>query len=175
MATPHVVGAAALYLADHPSVTPRQVRDALVSGGTRGRVGNAGSGSPNVLLYTGSGTTVPPTYSAVTSSATVAIPDAGAAATSTVNVARCAGTASATTPVEVHIEHGYRGGLVIDLLAADGSAYRLKNASNDVGDDIDQTYTVNASTETANGTWTSRVRDLYRYDSGSLTDWTLTV
>lgn len=53
MATPHVVGASALYLADHPSATPAQVRDALVSAGTTGVVGGAGSGSPNVLLYTG--------------------------------------------------------------------------------------------------------------------------
>lgn len=53
MATPHVVGASALYLADNPSAKPAQVRDALVSAGTTGVVGGAGSGSPNVLLYTG--------------------------------------------------------------------------------------------------------------------------
>lgn len=53
MATPHVVGAAALYLADHPTATPQQVRDALVSNGTKNKVTNAGAGSPNVLVYTG--------------------------------------------------------------------------------------------------------------------------
>lgn len=53
MATPHVAGAAALYLANHPTATPQQVRDALVAAGTTGVVGEAGSGSPNVLLYTG--------------------------------------------------------------------------------------------------------------------------
>jgi subtilisin family serine protease len=53
MATPHVVGAAALYLATHPTATPQQVRDALVAAGTTGKVTNAGSGSPNVLLFTG--------------------------------------------------------------------------------------------------------------------------
>jgi subtilisin family serine protease len=31
MATPHVAGAAALYLSAHPSATPAQVRDALVA------------------------------------------------------------------------------------------------------------------------------------------------
>ncbi|MDQ0379331.1 subtilisin family serine protease [Amycolatopsis thermophila] len=53
MATPHVAGAAALYLATHTSATPQQVRDALVAAGTTGKVTSAGSNSPNVLLYTG--------------------------------------------------------------------------------------------------------------------------
>jgi len=60
MATPHVTGAAALYLADHPSASPQTVRDALVANGTTGVVGNPGTGSPNVLLFTGSGSPPPP-------------------------------------------------------------------------------------------------------------------
>jgi subtilisin family serine protease len=51
MATPHVVGVAALYLQSHPSATPQQVRDALVANGTSGVVSSAGRGSPNVLLF----------------------------------------------------------------------------------------------------------------------------
>ncbi|MCP2165244.1 Serine protease, subtilisin family [Goodfellowiella coeruleoviolacea] len=54
MATPHVVGAAALYLANNPSASPATVRNALVGAGTTGVVTSPGSGSPNVLLYTGS-------------------------------------------------------------------------------------------------------------------------
>ena len=54
MATPHVAGAAALYLATHTSATPATVRNALVNAGTTGKVTTPGSGSPNVLLYTGS-------------------------------------------------------------------------------------------------------------------------
>ena len=50
MATPHVAGAAALYLSAHRSATPQQVRDALVRGGQQGVVTNPGGGSPNVLL-----------------------------------------------------------------------------------------------------------------------------
>ncbi|WP_225410464.1 S8 family serine peptidase [Stigmatella hybrida] len=53
MASPHVAGAAALYLAANPSATPQQVRDALVNNGTAGKVTSPGTGSPNVLLYTG--------------------------------------------------------------------------------------------------------------------------
>ncbi|MBA3532272.1 MAG: S8 family serine peptidase [Ardenticatenales bacterium] len=60
MASPHVAGAAALYLSANPGATAAQVRDALVSNGTTGKVTNAGTGSPNVLLYTGFlGTTNP--------------------------------------------------------------------------------------------------------------------
>jgi subtilisin family serine protease len=51
MATPHVVGVAALYLQSQPSATPQQVRDALVANGTTGVVSSAGRGSPNVLLF----------------------------------------------------------------------------------------------------------------------------
>lgn len=51
MATPHVAGVAALYLETNPSASPSTVRNALVNNGTLNHVSNAGSGSPNVLLY----------------------------------------------------------------------------------------------------------------------------
>ncbi|MFE0457433.1 S8 family peptidase [Streptomyces sp. NPDC058914] len=50
MATPHVAGAAAVYLANHTSATPAAVATALVNGATTGKVTSAGSGSPNRLL-----------------------------------------------------------------------------------------------------------------------------
>ncbi|MFI9823629.1 S8 family peptidase [Streptomyces sp. NPDC052013] len=50
MATPHVAGAAAVYLAAHTSATPAQVATALVNGATTGKVTGPGSGSPNRLL-----------------------------------------------------------------------------------------------------------------------------
>ncbi|MET9348305.1 S8 family peptidase [Streptomyces termitum] len=50
MATPHVAGAAAVYLAGHPAATPAQVATALVNGATPNKVTNPGSGSPNLLL-----------------------------------------------------------------------------------------------------------------------------
>ncbi|NUR72390.1 MAG: S8 family serine peptidase, partial [Hamadaea sp.] len=53
MASPHVTGSAALYLGANPSATPAQVRNALVNNGTTGKITSPGSGSPNVLLYTG--------------------------------------------------------------------------------------------------------------------------
>ncbi|MER7400421.1 S8 family peptidase [Streptomyces sp. NPDC000151] len=50
MATPHVAGAAAVYLAGHPSASPAAVSSALVGGATSGVVTSPGSGSPNKLL-----------------------------------------------------------------------------------------------------------------------------
>ncbi|MEU9284781.1 S8 family peptidase [Streptomyces sp. NPDC048275] len=50
MATPHVAGAAAIYLAGHTTATPAQVATALVNGATTGRVTSPGTSSPNRLL-----------------------------------------------------------------------------------------------------------------------------
>ncbi|MFL6142373.1 MAG: S8 family peptidase [Labedaea sp.] len=51
MATPHVAGAAALYLAAHPSATPATVAGALNAGATSAHITNPGAGSPNRLLF----------------------------------------------------------------------------------------------------------------------------
>ncbi|MFR9780699.1 S8 family serine peptidase, partial [Micromonospora sp. MS34] len=61
MATPHVVGAAALVASANPSWTPQQVRDYLVNNATSNVVTNPGSGSPNKLLYVVNGGNPPPT------------------------------------------------------------------------------------------------------------------
>ncbi|HZX08780.1 S8 family peptidase [Kribbella sp.] len=53
MATPHVAGGIALYLADHPDATPADVAKALVGNSTADKVGDPGTGSPNKLLYVG--------------------------------------------------------------------------------------------------------------------------
>ncbi|CAL9349169.1 S8 family peptidase [Streptomyces sp. enrichment culture] len=50
MATPHVTGAAAVYLAGHPADSPAQVAGALTSAATSGVVGDPGTGSPDLLL-----------------------------------------------------------------------------------------------------------------------------
>ncbi|MEV8429984.1 S8 family peptidase [Streptomyces sp. HUAS 31] len=50
MASPHVAGVAALYLADHPKASPAQVSKALVAQAASGKVSGRGMGSPNKLL-----------------------------------------------------------------------------------------------------------------------------
>ncbi|MEU6992716.1 M28 family metallopeptidase [Streptomyces sp. NPDC046465] len=122
----------------------------------------------------GAGGTVPPgdTYENTTD---VAIPDNGAAVTSTVNVAGRTGNAPATLKVDVDIRHTWRGDVVVDLLAPDGTAYRLKDSSgNDSADNVIATYTVNASSETANGAWKLRVQDVAAQDTGYINSWKLT-
>ncbi|SCF16180.1 Peptidase inhibitor I9 [Micromonospora viridifaciens] len=52
MATPHVAGAAALYLANNPSASPATVAAAINSNATTSVVSSPGSGTPNRLLYT---------------------------------------------------------------------------------------------------------------------------
>ncbi|MEC4019223.1 S8 family peptidase [Streptomyces sp. H27-D2] len=50
MATPHVVGAAAVYLSGHPAATPAQVAKALTGGATPDKISNPTEGTPNKLL-----------------------------------------------------------------------------------------------------------------------------
>lgn len=51
MAAPHVSGAAALYLQDHPGATPAEVTARLIQSSTYGVVTGIGSGSHNRLLF----------------------------------------------------------------------------------------------------------------------------
>jgi subtilisin family serine protease len=258
MAAPHVAGAAALWLATHPSATPAQVQSALAADATPGVVTGAGTGSPNRLLFTNpnplaAGTpvvtnpgaqsgvvgtaaslqlsaskgTAPYTWTATGLPAGVSVSGAGlvtgtptTAGTSTVvatatdatgktatatfgwtvvagcapvtnaadvgirdltsslsslTVTGCPAKASATAKIEVHIKHTYRGELLVDLIAPDGSGYRLQTLSGGTADDIDQTYVRNLSKETANGTWRLRIFDLKYRDTGYIDSWTLTV
>jgi subtilisin family serine protease len=106
----------------------------------------------------------------------VAIPDLGAAVSSPIAISGCDRNASTLSSVAVNIAHTYRGDLVIDLVAPDGTAYRLKNSSYfDGADNVNTTYTANLGGEAANGTWALRVRDVYRGDTGYINAWTLTL
>ncbi|MEN3585651.1 M4 family metallopeptidase [Streptomyces sp. ZYX-F-203] len=105
----------------------------------------------------------------------VAIPDNGAAVTSTLTVSDRAGNAPSDLRVTVDIVHTWRGDLQIDLLAPDGTAYRLKDTdSSDSADDVNETYTVDASSETANGTWRLQVQDRADRDTGHISGFKLT-
>jgi Zn-dependent metalloprotease len=106
----------------------------------------------------------------------VSIPDAGAAVTSTITISGCGRAPSASSKIAVNIVHTYRGDLVIDLIAPDGSSYRLKNSSIfDSADNVNTTYTADLSGEAADGAWKLQVRDVYRVDTGTIDTWTLTL
>ncbi len=258
MASPHVAGAAALYLAGNPAKTPAEVHAAILAAATPNKVTNPGANSANLLLRTNSGGvpgvsatnpgaqttalngsanlqlsasggTAPYTWSAtglptglsigastdlvtgtasvagtynVTVTATaaaggsgstsftwtvgsaacaaqtngtdVAIPD-NTTVSSSITFSGCTGTASASSQVEVHIKHTYRGDLVVSLVAPDGSTYSLLNRAGGSTDNVDQTFTVNLSSETRNGTWKLQVRDAATADVGTIDTWSLTL
>ncbi|CCH33400.1 S8 family serine peptidase [Actinosynnema sp. NPDC047251] len=177
MASPHVAGGAALYLAGNPSSTPAQVLKALTDNATSGVVKNPGSGSPNKLLYTAAfGGDVPnPPCSGGSNADDVAIPDAGSAVSSSVTVTGCDGVGSASTSVKVDINHSYTGDLAIDLVGPSGNAIVLRKAGG-VGSasGIHETFTVNTASENKNGTWKLRVTDVYSYDTGNIDSWSIT-
>jgi subtilisin-like proprotein convertase family protein len=78
--------------------------------------------------------------------------------------------------VAVNIVHTFRGDLLIELVAPDGTAYRLKAASPfDSVDNVNSTYTVNVSGESANGNWKLQAKDLFGGDVGYINTWTLTL
>ncbi|MDA0138516.1 S8 family peptidase [Solirubrobacter deserti] len=64
MASPHVAGAAAVFLQGNPTASPAEVASALIGAATTGKVSSPGTGSPNRLLHvaaSGGGTTPTPT------------------------------------------------------------------------------------------------------------------
>ncbi|MFG2276951.1 M4 family metallopeptidase [Streptomyces chartreusis] len=107
--------------------------------------------------------------------ADVAIPDRGAAVTSPITVSGRTGNAPSNLQVAVDIVHTYIGDLKVDLLAPDGTVYTLKGyGTGGSADNINTTYTVNASSEVANGVWTLRVQDNAAIDTGYINSWKLT-
>ncbi|PWK85026.1 proprotein convertase P-domain-containing protein [Lentzea atacamensis] len=183
MAAPHVAGVAALLKSVNPTATPAQLRQLLATqaddlsctdtrcSGTTAKNNFFGEGRVDAFAAVDTGT---PPGNSFENTADVAIPDAGTAVSSSITVSGVAGNAPATLKVDVNIVHTYRGDLVIDLIAPDGTAYRLQNSSNDSADNVVQTFTVNASSEVANGTWKLQVQDVARVDTGYINSWKLT-
>ncbi len=174
MASPHVAGVAALYLATNASATPAQVTAAIVNASTANKVTSAGTGSPNRLLYSLFGTTPPPpntqTYS---NTADYQIRD-NATVDSPIAVSGRSGNAPSSSTVNVRIIHTYIGDLKVDLVAPDGSLYNLHNRTGGSADNIIKAVTVNLSTEALNGSWKLRVNDNANADTGYIDSWSVT-
>lgn len=84
------------------------------------------------------------------------------------------GNAPSTLKVDVNIVHTYIGDLKVDLVAPDGTLYNLHNRSGGSANNIVKAYTVNASSEVANGVWKLRVNDNANIDTGKIDSWKLT-
>lgn len=93
--------------------------------------------------------------------------------TSKINVSN-SGTGGAIT-VGVDIKHTYIGDLRIDLIAPNGTSYRLKDTSNDSSDDILKNYSVDVGSTAYNGEWTLSVYDSYNGDTGIIDKWSITL
>jgi subtilisin-like proprotein convertase family protein len=88
----------------------------------------------------------------------------------------CAGYGSKSSKVHVTIRHTARGNLELDLIAPNGTAYRLKSvATGDLSDNLVALFTVDLSKQLRKGVWTLRVRDGVTRDAGRLDSWTLMI
>ncbi|KRB06220.1 S8 family serine peptidase [Lysobacter sp. Root690] len=258
MASPHVAGVAALYLAVNPTATPDQVHAAIVNNATPGKITDL-RGSPNRLLYSlfaggpgpgnnppvanfsssvsgltvsftdsstdsdgsiasrswnfGDGTTSTAanpskTYSAAgtytvtltvtdddgatnTKTGTVTVGSSGAqtytngtdvnipdnnatGVTSSIAVSGRTGNAPSNAQISVNILHSYKGDLIVDLIAPDGTVYNLHNRTGGSADNVTGTFTRNLSSEALNGTWKLRAADRASIDTGRIDTWSIT-
>ncbi|MFI1188793.1 S8 family peptidase [Streptomyces californicus] len=95
------------------------------------------------------------------------------AAQSPAAVSGCSGTLGAST-VEVHIKHPYISDLIVTLVSPKGKVYTLHNRTGISAVDIDRTYPLDLSGETANGTWKLLARDMAKLGTAGFIDsWTL--
>ncbi len=119
----------------------------------------AGTGGGSVQTYTNNVAQELPVLSTITSD----IPVTGRS-----------GNAPSNATLSVDISHTYRGDVVIDLIGPSGTVYPVKASSNDSADNVNQSFQLNLSSETLNGTWRLRVKDVYQEDFGRLNNWSLT-
>ncbi|MEU5433579.1 S8 family serine peptidase [Streptomyces sp. NPDC020719] len=183
MASPHVVGVAALIASANPGITPAQIREKLATGandvacpsdsrctGTTANNSFFGEGQVDALKAVGA---TPPAGRYFENRTDVAIDD-NTTVESPITVSGVSGNAPAALKVGVAIKHTYIGDLAVDLVAPDGTVYNLHNHTGGGTADINQVYTVDASAQPANGTWKLRVTDNADGDTGRIDSWNLT-
>ncbi|MGN7919412.1 PKD domain-containing protein [Lysobacter sp. 22409] len=105
----------------------------------------------------------------------VNIPDNNATgASSSIAVSGRSGNAPSNASVSVNIVHPYKGDLIVDLIAPDGSVYNIHNRSGGSADNVTGTFTKNLSSEPLNGTWKLRAADRASQDVGRIDTWSIT-
>ncbi|KRA14872.1 S8 family serine peptidase [Lysobacter sp. Root604] len=136
---------------------------------------NGGASNTKTSTVTVASTGGTQTYS---NTADVNIPDNNATgASSTITVSGRTGNAPSTAKVSVNVQHAFRGDLIVDLIAPDGSVYNLFNRPNTT-DSTDHVIitdrVVNLSSEPLNGAWKLRVADRAPQDVGYINSWSVT-
>ncbi|WP_222719778.1 S8 family peptidase [Actinokineospora xionganensis] len=171
MASPHAAGIAALVKSAFPALKGKDIEKKMKEcSGTYTDPKYYGAGLPDATKCVSGGGGGGTSW---TNDNDVQITDNNVAVTSSVT-ANATNAPSATSKVSVNIVHTYRGDLVIDLVAPDGTVYALKPASaSDSADNVIETYTVNLSGEGMTGEYKLRVRDAYSWDSGYINSWKL--
>ncbi|GAB3733256.1 S8 family peptidase [Silanimonas algicola] len=184
MATPHVAGVVALMQSRRialglPLLSPAQVESTLkstaypLSGACSGgcgagivdarravdAAGGAGGGGGTTQTYANE------TDFAIRDNTTINSP---------ITVSGRSGAAPSNASVSVDLAHTYRGDLLVQLVAPDGSLYTISNRAGGSADNLIGTYTINLSSEQLNGTWNLRVNDNAAGDTGTLRRWTIT-
>ena len=186
MASPHVAGTVALVQSRRlalglPLYTPAEVESLLKS--TAYPLAGACSGGCGAGIIDakravdaaggGGGGGTPPTTQTYANETDFAIRD-NTTINSPISVSGRTGAAPSNASVSVDIAHTYRGDLLVQLVAPDGSLYTISNRAGGSADNLIGTYTINLSSEQLNGTWNLRVNDNARGDIGTLRRWTIT-
>ncbi len=184
MATPHVAGVVALMQSRRlalglPLLTPAAVESTLKStayGLSGACTGGCGAGIVNARAAVdaaGGGGGTPPAVQTYANETDFAIND-NTTINSPITVSGRSGNAPSTASVSVDIAHTYRGDLLVQLIAPDGTPYTISNRAGGSADNLIGTYTINLSSELLNGTWNLRVNDNAGGDIGTLRRWTIT-
>ncbi|MDR2870945.1 MAG: proprotein convertase P-domain-containing protein [Xanthomonadaceae bacterium] len=92
---------------------------------------------------------------------------------SPITVSGRSGNAPTDAAVSVNITHTWRGDLVVDLVAPNGTTTNLHNRTGGSARDIVATYTLNLSGKPLNGTWKLRVTDAATGDTGYIGNWSI--
>ncbi len=99
MASPHIAGLAALILQNEPGASAATVTNSILAAATTAKVTSAGSGSPNLLIYTlGASSSTPPPATSLTA----------------VSVANLTGSAAA-------VRNGWRATITVTVADAGGA------------------------------------------------------
>ncbi|WP_177215505.1 S8 family serine peptidase [Actinokineospora terrae] len=172
MATAHVAGIVAGYIARNQFAMPSDVRDALSRAAVGGAVRVPGDGSPNQMANVAYPMDPEvPTCRGGANTNDVAIPDNGTTVTSTIQVGGCPPT-GAPGRVRVYLDHPDVGDLKIDLVDPFGRVYELEQVGgNDGSGTVRRIYSVSPAGGDRNGSWTLRITDLTRGDVGRLDQW----